>query len=72
MKDRPGRDRRLVSARGAFEQATSHGPVLAATTSGATEAAGPAQLGHVGATALFRGKPSFELGKCVRIILHTT
>ena len=72
MKDRPGSDRRLVSARGAFDQTTSHGPVPAATTSRATEAAGPAQLDQVSATALFRGKPAFELGKRVRIIFHTT
>ena len=69
MEDRPRRDRGLVAASTAHQEASRGGPAAAGRTLGTTEPRRPSQLSQVGTARTFCGETLFELGKDSHIVL---
>jgi len=70
MEDRPRRDRGLVAASAAHQEASRGGPAAAGRALGTTEPRRPSQLSQVGPARTFCGETLLELGKDPHIVLH--
>jgi len=71
VEDGPGRDRRLMPAPCAHQEAPlGHPSVCVDSALGALEPRWPAQRHQIGSAGCIRREPSFEVGQCPRVVLH--
>jgi len=72
MKNRAGRNRRLMPACSTAPELPLHMPEFGTPTNGTRETIAPAQLGQIIKASLIRSKAFFELNQRSRVIFFYT